>query len=65
MLELAETVIRLTGSNSKVVFRDLPSDDPRQRKPIIDKARELLAWEPKIDLEAGIIKTIEYFKGVI
>jgi UDP-glucuronate decarboxylase len=65
MLELAETVIRLTGSKSKVVFRDLPSDDPRQRKPIIDKAHELLAWEPKINLEAGLIKTIDYFKGVI
>jgi UDP-glucuronate decarboxylase len=65
MLELAETVIRLTDSKSKVVFRDLPSDDPRQRKPIIDKARELIEWEPKINLETGLLKTIEYFKGVI
>lgn len=65
MLELAETVIRLTESKSKVVFRDLPSDDPRQRKPIIDKARELLTWEPKVNLEEGLTKTIEYFKGVI
>lgn len=65
MLELAETVIRLTGSKSKVVFRDLPSDDPRQRKPVIDKARDLLAWEPRIDLETGLIRTINYFKSVI
>ncbi len=62
MIELAETTIRLTGSSSKIVFRPLPSDDPRKRRPDIRLAREKLGWEPKIDLEEGLTSTIEYFR---
>jgi UDP-glucuronate decarboxylase len=61
ILELAETVIRLTKSKSKVVFKVLPQDDPMQRKPNIELAQRKLGWEPKIQLEQGLIKTIEYF----
>ena len=60
--ELAEKVIALTGSDSKLVFHDLPSDDPKQRKPVIDKAKQMLGWEPKVPLEEGLTKTIAYFK---
>jgi UDP-glucuronate decarboxylase len=65
MLELADMVIELTGSKSKIVFKPLPADDPTQRKPIIDLAKKELDWEPKIPLREGLIKTIEYFKNVI
>ena len=66
MLELAEMVIRLTGSKSKLVFKPLPSDDPRQRKPDISLAKEKLGgWEPKVKLEEGLKKTIEYFDALI
>ncbi len=65
MLELAEKVIELTGSKSKITFESLPADDPMQRQPNIDKAKELLNWEPKIHLEEGLIKTIKYFKTII
>ncbi len=66
MLELAEMVIRLTGSKSKLVFMPLPSDDPRQRKPDISLAKEKLGgWEPKVRLEEGLKKTIEYFDALI
>jgi UDP-glucuronate decarboxylase len=61
ILELAETVIRLTRSKSKLVFMPLPQDDPKQRKPNIEKATELLGWNPTIPLEQGLVKTIEYF----
>ena len=61
MLELAETVIRLTKSKSKLVFLPLPQDDPKQRRPDISLAEEALGWTPKVDLEAGLGKTIEYF----
>lgn len=61
ILELAENVIRLTYSKSKVVFKALPQDDPMQRKPDISLARTKLAWEPQIQLEEGLIKSIEYF----
>jgi dTDP-glucose 4,6-dehydratase len=60
--EIAETIIRMTGSTSKVVYRPLPTDDPRQRRPDITRARELLGWEPKVQLEEGLVKTIEYFR---
>jgi dTDP-glucose 4,6-dehydratase len=60
--EIAETIIRMTGSKSKIVYRPLPTDDPRQRRPDITRARELLGWEPKVQLEEGLIKTIEYFR---
>lgn len=59
--ELAEQVLALTGSSSKLVFRPLPEDDPRQRQPDITRAREQLGWEPAIPLEAGLRKTVAYF----
>lgn len=66
MLELAEKVIQLTRSNSKIVFKPLPLDDPKQRQPDISLAKQKLDnWEPKIQLEEGLIKTIEYFKGIV
>jgi UDP-glucuronate decarboxylase len=65
MLELAQLVIRLTGTRSRLVFRPLPQDDPRQRKPDITLARKELGWEPRVDLEEGIRRTIEYFKGLL
>lgn len=65
MLELAETVIRLTGSKSTLIFKPLPSDDPKQRQPDITLARKVLDWEPKIKLEDGLVKTIDYFKKII
>ncbi len=62
MLELADKVIELTGSRSKIIFEPLPSDDPKQRKPDITLAKEMLGgWSPNIKLEQGLIKTIEYF----
>ena len=61
MLELAEQVIRLTGSKSCLVFRPLPSDDPRQRQPDIALARKMFDWEPKVSLADGLKKTIDYF----
>ena len=63
--ELAETVLRLTGSKSELVFRTLPQDDPTQRQPDITKARAALGWEPKVGLEDGLKETILYFKKVI
>jgi UDP-glucuronate decarboxylase len=62
MLELAKTVIRLTDSKSELVFKPLPSDDPKQRKPDITLAKAKLDWEPKVPLEEGIKHTIKYFK---
>lgn len=65
MLELAEMVIRLTGSKSKITFMPLPSDDPKQRKPDISLAKEKLnGWEPKVKLEEGLKPTIEYFRSL-
>jgi UDP-glucuronate decarboxylase len=65
MLELAEKVIAMTGSKSKIVFRPLPSDDPKMRRPDISLAKEKLDWEPKVKLDEGLAKTIEYFKGTL
>jgi len=65
MIQLAETVLRLTNSKSKLVFQPLPADDPKQRQPNITKARELLGWAPKVDLEAGLDRTIAYFRKKI
>ncbi len=65
ILQLAEKVIELTGSKSKIVFEPLPSDDPLQRKPVIDLAKKELGWEPTIPLEEGLKKTIEYFKLIV
>jgi len=63
--ELAEKIIEITGSKSKITFEPLPTDDPTQRKPNISKAKEILKWEPKIKLEEGLVKTIEYFKKTL
>jgi dTDP-glucose 4,6-dehydratase len=63
--QIARTIIRMTGSSSKVVYRPLPTDDPKVRQPDITRARELLGWEPKVLLEDGLIKTIEYFRGKV
>jgi len=65
MLELAEKVIALTGSKSKLVFEPLPSDDPKQRRPDITLAKEKLGWEPQVPLEAGLKKTIKYFEKYV
>ena len=65
VLEFAREIIRATGSRSKIVFRPLPQDDPRQRRPDITRARTLLGCEPQVPLAAGIVKTIEYFRGRI
>jgi UDP-glucuronate decarboxylase len=65
MLELAQKVIELTGSKSKLIFHPLPSDDPKQRKPDICLAKSQLDWEPKIQLQEGLLKTIEYCKKII
>jgi UDP-glucuronate decarboxylase len=65
ILELAEKVIRLTGSRSKLIFMPLPQDDPMQRQPDITLAKKTLHWEPKIELEEGLQKTIAYFKTVL
>ena len=63
--ELAEKVIELTGSKSKLVFKPLPQDDPKQRKPDITLAKKLLNWEPKVPLAEGLKKTIEYFDKLL
>jgi len=65
ILECAKTVLKVTGSKSKIAYRPLPQDDPMQRKPDISKARRLFGWEPKIDLETGIKLSLDYFKAVI
>lgn len=63
ILELAEKIIAMTGSSSKIVFKSLPNDDPKQRQPDITLARKKLGWEPTIELEDGLSRMIEYFKG--
>jgi UDP-glucuronate decarboxylase len=65
ILELAEKVIKLTGSKSKIIFKPLPEDDPKQRRPDISLAKKELQWEPKTPLEEGLEKTIFYFKKVL
>jgi dTDP-glucose 4,6-dehydratase len=60
--EIARTIMRLVGSTSRVVYRPLPVDDPKQRRPDITRARTLLSWEPKVMLEEGLLKTVEYFR---
>jgi UDP-glucuronate decarboxylase len=65
IVELAEMIIGLTDSQSKIVFRPLPQDDPLQRQPDISLAKERLDWEPKTGLEHGLNKTIDYFKGIV
>jgi UDP-glucuronate decarboxylase len=65
MLELAESIIELTGSRSELVFEPLPSDDPKQRKPDITQAKEKLGWEPKVSLKDGLVPTIDYFRSYV
>jgi UDP-glucuronate decarboxylase len=65
MLELAEKIIQMTGTSSNLVFQPLPQDDPKQRKPDISRAKLVLNWEPKINLEQGLAKTIGYFQSVL
>ena len=60
--EIARTITRLVGSNSKLVYHPLPVDDPKQRRPDITRARTLLGWEPKVGLEEGLLKTVDYFR---
>jgi UDP-glucuronate decarboxylase len=65
MLQLAETILRLSNSTSKLVFAPLPSDDPKQRQPDIALAKAKLGWEPKVNLEDGLKETIAYFKALL
>ena len=65
ILELAEKVIQLTGSRAKIIFKPLPQDDPMQRRPDISLAKEKLDWEPVVDLDEGLEKTIDYFKKIV
>ncbi len=62
MLELAKKILKLTNSNSKIIFKDLPQNDPLQRKPVIDRAKNLINFSPEIELEEGLTRTIDYFK---
>jgi dTDP-glucose 4,6-dehydratase len=63
--ECARTVIRLVGSKSRIVYRPLPVDDPKQRRPDITRARTILGWEPKVGLEEGLLKTVDYFRRAL
>jgi dTDP-glucose 4,6-dehydratase len=65
ILECARLVLKVTGSKSKICYEDLPQDDPKQRRPDITKARTLLGWEPKVDLETGLTKSLEYFRKAV
>jgi UDP-glucuronate decarboxylase len=65
MIELAETVLRVAGSRSNLVFHPLPADDPVRRRPDISEAERILGWRPQVSLEAGLIKTIEYFEALL
>ena len=62
ILEIAQTIIRMTGATSRIVYKPLPTDDPRVRQPDISRARTILNWEPKVSLEEGLVKTVEYFR---
>jgi len=65
VLELAQLIVRLAGSQSQIEFRSLPVDDPKQRRPDITHARKLLGWQPEVALEDGLARTLEYFRGVL
>jgi UDP-glucuronate decarboxylase len=65
MIELAEKVIKLTDAKSKLIFKPLPSDDPMQRKPDISLAKKVLNWEPKVNLDEGLVRTIDYFRTIV
>ncbi|MGB5316631.1 MAG: SDR family NAD-dependent epimerase/dehydratase, partial [Robiginitalea sp.] len=64
ILEFAEEITNLTGTNQKIIFKPLPQDDPLQRQPDISKAREVLGWEPKVGRQEGMKTTFEYFKSL-
>ena len=64
ILELAREIIRLTGSKSRIIHEGLPTDDPKVRRPNISKAKDILKWHPKVDLETGLTRTINYFKNI-
>ncbi len=63
--QIARTIIKLVGSSSRIVYRPLPVDDPKQRRPDITRARTMLGWEPKVGLEEGLLKTVDYFKAKV
>jgi dTDP-glucose 4,6-dehydratase len=65
MLELAKEILEITGSNSEIVFKPLPEDDPKIRQPNIDRARSILGWEPRVNRREGLLKTLEYFRSKI
>ncbi|HSY73536.1 MAG TPA: hypothetical protein VK798_14875, partial [Alloacidobacterium sp.] len=65
ILDCAQAVLRVTGSKSKIVFKSLPIDDPMQRQPDITRAKQLLGWDPKIDLETGLKLSLDYFRSSI
>jgi len=65
ILDFAKKVVELTGSRSEISFKDLPADDPKVRQPDITKARSILGWEPKVDLETGLRRTLEYFRDKV
>jgi UDP-glucuronate decarboxylase len=65
MLDLASTVIEMTGSRSRIVHRPLPENDPRQRRPDISRAQDLLSWSPHTQLKEGLIRTIAYFEKLL
>jgi dTDP-glucose 4,6-dehydratase len=60
--EIARTIIKMTGSTSRIIYKPLPTDDPKVRQPDITRARTLLKWEPKVSLEQGLVKTLDYFR---
>jgi dTDP-glucose 4,6-dehydratase len=64
LLDFAEEIIKLTGTKQKIVFKELPTDDPKQRQPDITKAKKLLGWEPKVSRADGLKITYEYFKSL-
>ena len=64
LLDFAEEIIKLTGTTQKIIFKELPTDDPKQRKPDITKAKSLLGWEPKVSRADGLKITYEYFKSL-
>ena len=65
MMELAKLILRITGASSGIVHQDLPVDDPKVRRPDITKAKKNLNWQPKVSLESGLQKTVDYFKTMI
>ena len=62
IIDLAEMIKNMTGSSSKIIFKKLPTDDPKRRRPDISKAKEKLDWQPSISLKKGLIETIDYFE---